>query len=207
MTKKLKKLYIVIIIIAILLTAVTITFSYFYSEFKGKSEVNPQSASLGLKLDVKKVTTDKKEGLYPVEDNQLQKALNGTNNASCVNKYGQLLCQVYKVTITNTGNVVSTLSSKINLYAVGQKSKFTNLKWAEINSATDATLFGRIHTMSDENWKTSFVMEPNSSSTFYILVWISETGKPQEDEDYGSFSGTIRFDSTAGTSTNATFIG
>ena len=207
MSNSLKKLYIVIIVLAILLTTATISFSYFFSASKSKNEVNPQSAQLGLKLDVKRITSDKTIGLLPIKDNELQNSFKGTNNISCVNEEGKGLCQLYKVTITNTGNITSTLSSKVNLYATGEKSKFTNLKWAEINSETDSTIFGRIHTMNDENWKTTFIMGPKSNASFYLLVWLSDTGEAQNKYDYGNFSGTIKFDSTAGIGTNATFIG
>lgn len=207
MTNGFKKVYVSIIIVAILLTTITISFSYFYSESKSKNKVNPESAQLGLKLDVNRITSDKTIGLIPIKDNELQKSFEGVNNISCTNEKGNGLCQLYEVKVTNTGNVTSTLSSKINLYATGDNSKFTNLKWAEINSSTDATLFGKIHTMNDESWKTTFVMGPSSTATFYILVWLSDIGSPQNKYDYGSFSGTIRFDSTAGISTNSTFIG
>ena len=133
--------------------------------------------------------------------------ITGTTNGSCVDEDGKGICQLYQITVTNTGNVISTLSSKIELYAVGENSKFTNLKWAEINSATDATPFGKVHTMNDQNWKTSFVMGPGSSSKFYILIWLSDTGKSQNNYDRGNFAGTVQFNSTAGTGANATFIG
>ncbi len=202
-----RKLYIAVIIIVILISTATISFSYFYSNSKGKSTVTPESAYVGLSLNVERVTSDNTIGLLPTQDTNLQNALNGTTNGSCVDEDGKGICQLYQITVTNTGNVISTLSSKIELYAVGENSKFTNLKWAEINSATDATPFGKVHTMNDQNWKTSFVMGPGSSSKFYILIWLSDTGKSQNNYDRGNFAGTVQFNSTAGTGANATFIG
>ena len=207
MSKGFKKLYIAVIIIVILITTATISFSYFYSNSKGKSTISPESAKLGLSLDVERLTSDETVGLLPTEDNQLQTALDGTNNGSCVDEDGKGICQLYQITITNTGNVTSTVSSKISLYATGENSKFTNLKWAEITNATDATPFGRIHSMDDETWKTSFTMGPGSSSKFYVLVWLSETGSSQNNYDRGNFAGTIRFDSTTGMGVNSTFVG
>lgn len=202
-----KKLYIAVLIITILISTVTISFSYFFANAKGKKNVNAESAKLGLKLDVERMTANETIGLLPIKDNELQNAINGTNQKSCIDEDGKGMCQVYKVNITNTGNVTATLSSNLSLYAENDKSKFTNLKWAEISSTTDATPFGNIHTMQDEKWKNYFVMGPKSSSTLYVMVWISDTDKAQNSQDHGSFSGTVRFDSTAGTSVNATFVG
>lgn len=205
--KGIKKLYIVVLVITILISTATISFSYFYSSSRGKNNVEAESAKLGLDLKVERVTSEKTIGLLPVKDNDLQSAIEGINNESCVDEQNKGKCQVYKVTVTNTGNVTSTLSSKISLFATGEGSKFTNLKWAEINSPTDSTPFGDIHTMSDETWKKYFVMGPKSSASFYVMVWISDLDIAQNNQDTGNFSGIVRFDSTAGTGVNSTFIG
>lgn len=202
-----KKLYIVIIIIAILITTASISISYFISISRGKNQVNAESAKLGLDLKVERVTSDKTVGLLPVDDNALQSAINGTDNESCVDDDGKGRCQVYKVTVTNTGNVITTLSSEVSLYATGDNSVFTNLKWSEISAPNNATPFGNIHTMDDKQWKKYFVMGPNSTSSFYLMIWISNLDIPQNKLDDGNFAGTIKFDTTAGTGTNATFIG
>lgn len=202
-----KKLYIAIIVIAILITTISISVSYFISISRGKNQVNAESAKLGLDLKVERVTSVKTIGLLPVDDNALQSAINGTNNESCVDDGGKGRCQVYKVSVTNTGNVIATLSSEISLYATGDESVFNNLKWAEITAPTDATPFGNIHTMGDKQWKKYFVMGPKSTSNFYIMIWLSNLDVPQNKLDDGNFAGTIKFDTTAGTGTNATFIG
>lgn len=202
-----KRLYIIVLVITILISTATISFSYFYSSYRGKSNVEAESAKLGLNLKVERVTSENTLGLLPVKDTDLQSAIEGTNDESCVDEKGKGKCQIYKVTVANTGNITSTLSSKISLFATGEKSKFTNLKWAEISSLTDSTPFGDIHTMSDEAWKKYFVMAPKSIASFYIMIWISDLDIAQNAQDTGNFSGIIRFDSTAGTGVNSTFIG
>lgn len=202
-----KKLYIVVLVITILISTATISFSYFISSSRGKNNVEAESAKLGLDLKVERVTSENTIGLLPVKDTDLQRAIEGTNNESCVDENGKGKCQIYKVTVANTGNITSTLSSKVSLFATGEKSKFKNLKWAEISSLTDSTPFGDIHTMNDEVWKKYFVMGPKSIASFYIMIWISDLDIAQNDQDTGNFSGIIRFDSTAGTGVNSTFIG
>ena len=39
------------------------------------------------------------------------------------------------------------------------------------------------------------------------MIWISETGKIQNDEDKGGFTGNLTFNSTAGVGTSAIFQG
>ena len=202
-----KSIYWIFIIVAILISTATISISYFISKSRGTSQVEVESAKLGLDLKVERVTSANTVGLLPVDDENLQTALDGYNNESCVAQDGKGRCQIYKVTVTNSGNVTATLSSNISLYAVGEKSVFNNLKWAEISSVDDATPFGKIHTMDDEQWKKYFVMGPKSTSNFYIMIWLSNLDIPQNKLDDGNFAGTIKFSSTAGTGVNSTFIG
>lgn len=202
-----KRVYIAMIVIAILITVASFSVSYFISISKGQSQTEAESAKLGLDLKVERLTSEKTIGLLPVEDNGLQSALDGINNETCVDDAGKGRCQIYKVTVTNSGNVTTTLSSEISLYATGEDSVFNNLKWAELVSPTDATPFGNIHTMNDVQWKKYFVMGPKSTSDFYIMIWLSNLDVPQNHLDDGNFAGTIKFNSTAGTGTNATFIG
>lgn len=202
-----RKMYFGIVIFVILVTTLSVSISYFSSLARGKSQVNAESAKIGLNLDVERITSDKSIGILPTDDSELQTALDGTDFGNCVDDKEKGRCQVYKISVKNIGNVVSTLSSKIDLYATGEKSEFNNLKWAEIATPTDATPFGKIHTMENKEWKSSFVMGPGSMSSMYIIIWISDLGIPQNDLDKGTFGGTVTFESTAGYSTSSVFTG
>lgn len=202
-----RKMYFGIVIFVILVTTLSVSISYFSSLARGKSQVNAESAKVGLNLDVERITSDKSIGILPTNDNELQTALDGTEFGSCVDEKEKGRCQVYKITVKNTGNVVSELSSKIDLYATGENSEFNNLKWAEISNPTDATPFGLIHNMDNKVWKKSFVMAPASISSMYIIIWISDLDVPQNDLDKGTFGGTVTFESTAGHSTSSVFTG
>lgn len=204
--KTLRRIFLITIIISFFISIFTITFAYFYTQVNGKKEVKAESAKLGLSLEIKRVTSDKTVGLFPLLDEDIKKAIEEKNYGSCIDSKGKGRCQVYEIAVTNTGNVTATVEGKIKL-TPNNNSKFTNLKWMEIRGIDDATPFGSIKTINENNFKENFAMGANAKATFYIAVWISETGKVQNKEDNGSFTGRVEFNSYAGVSSNATFTG
>ena len=204
--KQLIRIFIITIIISFLISVFTISFAYFYSQAKGKKGVNAESAKLGLSLNVKRVTTDKTIGMLPLDDSDVKKAVEEKTYGSCIDSKSKGRCQVYEIQVTNTGNVTAVVEGKLQLVA-DKKSKFTNLKWMEISGKDNATPFGSIKTMKDTTFKTNYAMGAGASTTFYIVIWISNTEYPQNSEDNGSFTGTISFESYAGVSSNATISG
>lgn len=204
---RINKIYVISLAIAFILSAITITFSYFSSQANGTDKgVNAKTAKLGLTLDVRRVTNEKTVGLFPLADSELRNALAGTTYGSCVDSMNKGRCQVYEIKLKNTGNITATTTGSLSLNAA-LKSKFTNLKWQEIRSATDITAVGSVHTMNNTSWKSNYVMGANTTATFYVIVWISDTGDSQNNTDRGSFNGVINFSSTAGVSANATISG
>ena len=139
-----KKLFMGVITIGFLLSVFTFSFSFFYMQSKGTKGVDTEAAKLGLALNVKRITNDKTIGLLPLSDNELQAAVTGTDNGSCVDSIKKGRCQIYEVKLTNTGNVTSTIMGTVDLQP-NEKSEFKNLKWVEIRNENDATQFGSIH--------------------------------------------------------------
>lgn len=201
------KYFIGVITLAFLISVLSISFSFFYMQAKGTNGVKTESARLGLTLDVKRLTNSQTIGLYPILDNQLQQAINGTQYGSCVDNANKGRCQVYEVKLTNTGNITATIMGTLELKPSGENSKFTNLKWMEIRGEKDATSFGNIHNYTDKNWKNNYVMGARASSTFYLMIWISEINNNQNNQDKGAFTGSITFNTTAGAGTSASFTG
>ena len=204
--KSIKKIIFVVIILSLFLSTLAFSFSFFYTKVRGQKPTTTESARLGLSLNVNRITSDKTIGLMPLKDNELQDALKGSSKGMCVDNLDNGRCQVYEVNLKNTGNVTSNVYSTLNLVP-DKNSKFTNLKWMEITSINDATPFGGIHSYNESNWKNNYVMGANASAKFYLMIWISETGKIQNDEDKGGFTGNLTFNSTAGVGTSAIFQG
>ena len=201
-----RKLFVCVIVLCFLISVFTISFSFFYTSVRGNKGVSTESARLGLALNVEKITSDVTLGLMPLLDSDLQSAIKGSSNGSCLDSLNIGRCQIYKVELFNTGNVTSTITGTLELNPIGS-SVFNNLKWAEIRNMTDASLFGSSRLYNEKSWKNNYVMGPESKSTFYVVVWISDTGKIQNDEDKGSFTGTIMFNTTTGVGTSSTFVG
>lgn len=205
-TDQYKKLFVCVIVLCFLISVFTISFSFFYTSVRGNKGVNTESARLGLALDVERITADNTLGLVPLLDNELQSAIKGSSNGSCLDSLNIGRCQIYKVELSNTGNVTSTITGTLELKPNGT-SVFNNLKWAEIRNMSDTSLFGSTRLYNEKDWKNNYVMGPSSKSTFYVVVWISDTGKRQNDDDKGSFIGTIMFNTTTGVGTSSTFVG
>ena len=60
---------------------------------------------------------------------------------------------------------------------------------------------------SDENGKWYLKAKDNLGDTkvFYIVVWISENKQSQNEQDFGQFTGTVTFNSSAGSGASSTF--
>ena len=77
-----------------------------------------------------------------------------------------------------------------------------NLKWATGTSATagfDGTSTTTVHPKTDTSLASNVELAGGASKSYFIVVWISETGAAQTDS--GTFTGTVTFNgySTSGT--------
>lgn len=176
------------------------------SEIKGGSAYDPNT--LNLTVEQKSAGTGE---LVPQLDTAIQKAVTGTNGSSCIDGNGNTICKVYEIVITNTSTVKLNVSGTLTLTA----AKMTNLKWAKGTSATSGfpvtdsdgtTKYYATESGYDilDNTKVNSALadvalaakdQAGDSATFYVVVWISETGTVDKDgqTDEGEFAGTVTF--------------
>lgn len=130
--------------------------------------------------------------------NVLQKAVTGTSSKSCVDANGNTICKVYTITITNKTTTKFYVTGTFTLTA----ENMPNLKWSTGTSATagfDGTSTSAVHAKTYTSLASNVELAANASKSYYVVVWISETGAAQTDS--GSFSGVVTFNgySTSGT--------
>lgn len=168
--------------------------------------------------------------LLPVTDTEINTAVAGAaqipegqdeptgDPVSCIDAKGNAACQVYKIEVSNSGNTPVTLLGKLEITPAGD-ALLKNLKWAKSTTATSGfTGAYKATTISDtENNQTAvtnlldpvngtetLTLDAGDTSTMYIVLWISETGAAQDEEDHGSFTGVVSFNSS-GTGVTSTF--
>lgn len=135
--------------------------------------------------------TDRTKKLIPVTDANVATAANSTNK--CLDSRGNAVCHVYTITVTNNSTANYWLDGTFTLTA----ASMDNLKWAH---GTNATTFTKPATtyhaksdtsLTDTHEGGTFKLDAGGSKSFYIVIWISETGGVQNDS--GSFTGTVTF--------------
>ncbi len=193
--------YGVIGVATLIVAIIGATFAYFTATASNDTTIQGNAASVGLKLDVVHISTTANKGLVPQKEVALPSAMKGVNSTAgaddaCVDANGNTVCQVYKITVQNTGTAESKLNGTLDL----TKGSITNLKWAIVNNFdSDPTT----QTPSGNSLGESVTLGASASQEYYIVIWIDETDAPQEDS--GGFTGTVAFNAADGSGVTSTF--
>ena len=193
--------YGVIGVATLIVAIIGATFAYFTATASNSTTIQGNAASVGLNLTVEKVS-DGTKGLVPQLGTALTSAMKGvdkqpTGNDSCIDGNGNTVCQVYKITVQNTGTAEAKLSGSLTL----QKGTVTNLKWATV------TGWGTNPVASSEVQNNvlvdSVTISGSGSQEYYAIIWIEETNSAQNDA--GNFTGTVAFNAADGSGVTSTF--
>ena len=187
------KILIVTIVAVIILICLIAggTYAFFAAQVSSSQYISGTSASSdeNIKLEITQVSNGTGK-LVPQLDSAIQKAVTGaTGKGSCIDDNGNTICKVYKIVITNLTEVSIKFETNLQLTAENME----NLKWAEGTSASSGfpTIEG-IHPKSYINLDDNSLEpkgESNSSITYYVVIWISETTTIQNDRN--NFTGTV----------------
>lgn len=121
--KKQSVLYAVIGIMTLVVTTIGATFAYYTATRSNTNQIKGNMATITFDLAVTKMTTvdETKGGLIPMSNTMVESALEGTdtNNDStkeiCVDNNSNAVCQVYKITVSNTGTASMFLDGYVTL--------------------------------------------------------------------------------------------
>ena len=132
-----------------------------------------------------------------IQGNAATVSLGLTGEDSCVDANGNTVCQVYKITVNNSG----TGDAKLNGTLVLEKGSVTNLKWATVTGwGTDPVAQGA---KGDNNLDTNVTVTGGGNKEYYVVIWIEEQNNPQNDT--GNFTGTVTFNAADGQGVTSTF--
>ena len=204
--------YAVVGVATLVVAIIGATFAYFSASATAETKVTGEAATVGLNVSLEKVSKDAKEGLIPISESLLTKALTGdtaSGNKMCLDKDGNTVCQLYKITVENTGTAAATLNGTLTLTATGYK----NLKWANVNKDSGLTVDATPSEIPADNLNASSASAITTNEVFnggaikyyYIMIYINEINSAQETVDTGSFEGTVTFGGPSGKGTTATF--
>ena len=223
-----KKILTLIILIGVLMVTTTgATYAYFALTVSNTTTVTGTAATTGLSLSVTEAAL--KSSNTGVMVPQLSTAVGTamTSSNQCVDGNGNIVCKVYTITVTNssTSNVVVNGTIKFTA-TTAVSTGTTNLKWKRVAATQSAgtSTTGSYSDVSATTAETDLISgtacTPSSSSsgctdvalgkstasnksqTYYIVVWINETGSAQTDS--GTWKATIKFEGDNGKGVTST---
>lgn len=208
--------YAVIGVATLVVAIIGATFAYFSVTVTNDAQ-NPiegttgQGAAGNLALTVTKVSAGS-GNLIPLAQNLMPNALSAAQQ--CIDSNGNTVCQVYSIKIDNTGSSAYRVAGKLVL-----TSDAPNMKWEKLStqSAQESTPVvhgvGEADSVAAGSVVTSELLQATTgTATYYVIVWLDETGKAQDDEtktdgatdeDDTSFTGTVTFNAVDATGTAA----
>ena len=122
------------------------TFAYFTATQSNNTSISGNAAAVSFGLKVERVeNTKESQGLVPMSNSMVEQAVKGGSNGTkgfCVDDSDNLVCQIYKVTVTNTSTSSMfldgyvTLTDKINQTSTDVASANTIMRWAQVFATT-----------------------------------------------------------------------
>lgn len=216
-----KKILTMIVLIVVLMVCTTsATYAYFALSATNNAATGT-AATANMTLSVTRATMKSTNTgvMVPQSESALASAMNSTNQ--CVDANGNIICEVYTITITNTSTAAVKVKGTIQFSGNGS---MPNLKWRRTTNTT--TLGSNTSVAVGTNTTTLWdipagtacsvdsgtgldtgctkisLAKTNGSQTYYIVIWINETGSSQTDT--GTWTATIKFEGENGTGITST---
>lgn len=139
--------------------------------------------------------------LVPLSDSLIGEAITKTTN-KCIDNKGYEVCSLYSLTLTNNGD-----AQILNGYISTTNTTYTTdnlmcqLFDSNYNPVSDVVTLSRVASEKKYFQKnnTRIATEVNNRDvTYYLAIWLHETGKLQNADYSKSFSGKVIFESIYG---------
>ena len=190
-----KILTLIVLIATIMITTTSATYAFLAFSATNTTAVTGTVAEGGLTLTVtesalKSGNTGK---MVPQLESALGNAINTTNK--CVDGNNNIICKVYTIVATSGSSVTMPATASIQFSNIATTP---NLKWKLISNATTIGSVGTATAASTSkvNFATPTFSNSTKTFTYYMVVWINETGSAQTDS--GTWNATISFDTANG---------
>lgn len=227
--EKRRMIYFSLICIVLVIAVITATYAYFTAKKTVENAVVGETNTISFGLNVEKITTIDEKGLVPMDDDKAPQAV----ESMCEDILGYAVCQIYKITVNNTGTVSMyldgyiTLKTKtedemrfIRLYYDGDNYCFSNGCQEEFDIKNVKTgipfntdkNFNRTEDINalfvkSESDNTKDIVNAGETKDYYALIWLHNE-KKEQNELMGMqnfFSGSVTFISAQGNEVTAIF--
>ena len=213
------KVFVLIVAVATLIISVTgATYAFFALSVSNSTAITGNTANTQLTLSVEEQTLKSPNTgvMVPQLSSAIGTAMNGTNQ--CVDANGNIVCKVYKITVTNGSSAGATVNGTIKFTSF----ETTNLRWRRAASATtlaaattgsyatngvtvaidaetDLISGGACVPSAKTATCTGINLAAGASENYYVVVWLFETGSDQKGTDAGkTFDATVKFEGADG---------
>ena len=204
--KKENIIYMVIGIMTLMVATIGATFAYFTATQSNNATIKGNMATITFDLNVTKKTTvdETKGGLIPMTNSMVEKAVtNASTKGICVDDNGNAVCQIYKITVNNTGTASMFVDGYVTLTGgSGNSTDYvtatTTMRWSQAfctetsNNLTSCTTAG-----------TSTARQTESTGFTWTALGANRESQADTDEIKDTFSGTNGVTGTATISGNS----
>lgn len=133
-------IYAVIGVLTLVITTIGATFAYYTATASNNATITGNMATITFDLAVTKMTRvdETKGGLIPMSNTMVHSAVTSSNGI-CVDNNNNAVCQIYKITVTNTGTASMFLDGYVTLTggsgtptdAGSSAANKTTMRWAQ----------------------------------------------------------------------------
>lgn len=182
------------------------TYAYFTAAVSSNNVVGGTSYKFEVELTVD--TIRKASKLIPLSDNLVPTALK--KSTPCVDNYNYEVCSLYTIVLRNTGtaeNLISNIVTGASTYTTSNlRAALFSYDGTNYTAITDNLILNNTMGTSVNfltNSSQTIISIPDGTSTastvtYYLAVWLTETGEDQGADQGKTFTGSINFQSSAG---------
>lgn len=211
--------YFISFVLILFLSVTGFTYAYFAISASNTNTITGSAATVNLTLNVEKVfpaaTSSNTGVLVPQLSSSLDKAL----KSGCVDANGNLVCQVYEISIANVGGTATqVVDGSVSFYSnsgltTDVSIDMPNLKWKLITSVDETTpnnsvLGNNVDLSANFNqnvFANDVVLSTDDNEVYYMIIWIEETSTDQTVDEGKTFYGKVEFNSSNGTGVTSMF--
>lgn len=217
---KLTKIQYFISFILILFLSITgVTYAYFAISASNSNTISGTAATVNLTLGVERVFPTKSSTNTGVMVPQLSSVLSKALKSGCIDANGNVVCQVYKISIANIGGTATqVVDGSVSFYSNSSMTTdvsvdMPNLKWklitsVDTNTPNNSVLGSNTNISANFNnniFADDITLVTNDNEEYYMIIWIEETSGEQPVDEGKSFYGKVEFNSSNGTGVASTF--
>lgn len=182
----------ILLVVAISVFTFGATYAYYFASTTGNITGEVKS-DLNTTLNVETIYNASK--LVPLDNSLIGTAISKTTN-KCIDKSGYEVCSLYKITLTNTID-----TEILEGYVKTTSSTYTtnNLKYQFYNSnlqpITDIMTISptKDEIVYFEQSGVQYSVTSVGTNTYYLAVWLTDTGSEQSADYSKTFAGKIGF--------------